>query len=371
MIAKARVELPVGTYAVVRQKGSRRDVDALLMRTMALEVEAVESRHLRPAADVSGWSRPGTTVREALWSMDGRLFRQLGFDYGTGDVTPLDPRAAVARFAPGSPFHRDLTDEMPDAVMSAHARRRNGGWSYFDWIPAHEAGLRLMTDPDEAETNERFVRLQQRLLVVDGALWTECPPPRLCSENRHYGVGVILSAGVRRMLVDTTDVRTMGFQFPLDRVADAQACARIADEGRGPGRGVPMPPFEIFDEAVVTFDAATASAFQMGPNIVEETARYLPNFSDDGIEAFMELRAASARMTAAADGPLPLRFEANEDAAIIHEACGRIAFDPGCGTTWADPMPEWLGTTLGQFARRHAELESGQAPDLEIERPQP
>jgi hypothetical protein len=109
----------------------------------------------------------------------------------------------------------------------------------------------------------------------------------------------------------------------------------------------------------------------MGPNIVAETAKYLPNFSDDGIEAFMELRAASARMTAAADGPLPLRFEPNEDAAIIHEACGRLAVDPGCGTRWADPMPEWLGTTLGQFARRHAELECGQAPDLEIERPQP
>jgi hypothetical protein len=371
MIAKARVELPVGTYAVVRQKGSRKDVDALLMRTMALEVEAVESRHLRPAAEVSGWSQPGAVVREALWSMDGRLFRQLGFDYRTGDVAPLDPRGPLGRYALGSPFHRDLTDEMPDAVMSAHARRRDGTWSHFDWIPVAEAGLRVLSDPDEAETNQRLVRLQRRLLVVDGALWTECPPPRLCSENRYYGIGVILSAGVRRMLVDTNDVRTMGFQFPLDRVEDAQACQAIADEGLAPAREVPLPAFEIFDRAAITFDAASASAFQMGPNVVAKTAEYLANLSDDGIEAFMELRAASARMTAAADGPLPLRFEPNEDAAIIHEACGRIAADPGVGVDPTGPMPQWLRTTLGQFARRHEELEGGAAPDLVSGRPQP
>jgi hypothetical protein len=34
-------------------------------------------------------------------------------------------------------------------------------------------------------------------------------------------------------------------------------------------------------------------------------------------------------------------------------------------------MPEWLRTTLGQFARRHEELEGGTVPDLVPGRPQP
>lgn len=371
MISKAVVEIPFGTYAVARPKGARKDVDALLMRNLAIEVEAVEARHLTRAANVRGWAAPGGLIDETLWSMDGRLFRQLGYDYGTGEIDPLHPRGAPARYSQQGPRPRDLTDEMPDAVMTRHAEQTSGRWHYFDWIPMETPGLRILSEPDEAEADERLVRLQRRLLVVDDAVWTECPPPRLCAENRYYGVGVILSAGVRRMLVDTNDVRTTAFQFPLDRVADAYACAAIADEGLAPGRQVPLPHFEIFDEAAITFDAAAASAFQMGPRILAEVAQYVPNLSDDGLDAFMNLRAASARMTAAADGPIPLKFEPNEDAGVIHEACGRIGADPGCGTAWAPSMPEWLTTTLAQFARRHEELEQRDAPDIEIGRPQP
>lgn len=371
MISKAVVEIPFGTYAVARPKGARRDVDALLMRNVAIEVEAVEGRHLSRAADLRGWTMPGTSVDETLWSMDGRLFRQLGLDYRTGEIEALHPRGAPARYAPDGPWARDLTDEMPDAVMTRHAEQTSGRWHYFDRIPVDAPGLRVLSDPDEAEANERLVRLQRRLIVVDDAVWTECPPPRLIAESRYYGIGLVASAGVRRMLVDTTDMRTTAFQFPLDRMEDALACAAIADEGRGPGRDVPLPHIEIHDRAVVTFDAAAASAFQMGPRILAEMAQYVPNLSDDGLDAFMHLRAASGRMAAAADGPLPLKFEPTEDAGIMHEACGRIAVDPGCGTDWANPMPEWLRTSLSQFARRHDELENQPAPDLDLGRPQP
>jgi len=371
VITKAVVEIPFGTYAVARPKGARKDVDALLMRSVAVEVEAVEFRHLRRAADVRGWAQPGDAVNETLWSMDGRLFRQLGYDYGTGEIEPLHPRGAPARYSPDGRRSRDLTDEMPDAVMTRHAEQTSGRWHHFDWIPADSPGLRILSEPDEAEAAERLARLQRRLLVVDDAVWTECPPPRLCAENRYYGIGVILSAGVRRMLVDTNDMRTTAFQFPLDRMADALACQAIADEGLAPGRAIPPPVFEIFDEAAVTFDAAAASAFQMGPRILAEMAQYVPNLSDDGLDAFMHLRAASRRISADADGPIPLKFEPTEDAAIMHEACGRIAADPGCGTDWASPMPEWLRTSLGQFARRHEELENRPAPDLDLAGPQP
>lgn len=371
MISKTVVEIPFGTYAVARPKGARKDVDALLMRTVAIEVEAVESRLLRRAADLRGWAQPGEPVNETLWSMDGRLFRQLGFDYRTGGITPLHPMGAPARYAQDGPLSRDLTDEMPDAVMTRHASQIGGRWSYFDWIPMDAPGLRVVSDPDEAEANERLARLQRRLLVVDDAVFTECPPPRLCAESRYYGLGVILSAGVRRMIVDTHDVRTAAFQFPLDRLEDALACTAIADQGLAPARENPLPQFEIFDEAVVTFDAAAAAAFEMGPRILAAMGQYVPNLSDDGLDAFMNLRAASGRIRADADGPLPLKFEPTEDAAIMHEACGRIAADPGCGTDWASPMPEWLRTSLGQFARRHEELENRPAPDLDLAGPQP
>lgn len=371
MISKTVVEIPFGTYAVARPKGARKDVDALLMRNVAIEVEAVESRHLRRAANLRGWAMPGDAVNETLWSMDGRLFRQLGFDYRTGEIEALHTHGAPARYSPDGPRSRDLTDEMPDAVMTRHAAQIGGRWNYFDWIPLETPGLRILSEPDEAEAAERLARLQRRLLVVDDAVWTECPPPRLCAENRYYGIGIILSAGVRRMLLDTNDMRTTAFQFPLDRLDDALACAAIAEEGLAPGRDMPPPRFEIFDEAAVTFDAAAASAFEMGPRILAEMAQYVPNLSDDGLDAFMHLRAASARMRAGADGPLPLTFEPTEDAAILHEACGRIATDPGCGTAWAHPMPEWLRTSLGQFAQRHEQLENRPAPDLDIGAPQP
>lgn len=368
MSTRAVVQVPFGTAAVVKRKGSRQEADALLVRKVALEVESIDASRLAVAAVTEGWTLPGVQIQETVWSMDGRLFRPLGLDYRTGEIRHVASDGAFDRWAAGGDYDLFLQDDLPEAAMSRHHLLPTGRWQRPEILAHDERGLRLISEPDEAEAATRLARLQRRLIVVDGAVWTECPAPRFIADSRYYGVGLLASAGVRRFFYDGHELRSRAFQFPLTRPGDALACAVIAGADE-PGEQAPaLPRFEVRDPEAVHFDALAASAFHMGPHLLADLKDYAAGFSDEGLESFMQIRAAVRRMHENEDDPLPPAYGQRDDAAILHEACGRLADDPGCrpfaGMLLAGPMPFWLPLNLRQFAERHRQLEAEDAPEF-------
>lgn len=373
MSSRAVVQIPFGTAAVVKRKGSRQEADALLVRKVALEVESVDASRLAVAATAEGWTLPGTQIEETVWTMDGRLFRPLGLDHRTGEIRPVAPGGAFDRWAAGGDFGLFLQDDLPDAAMSRRHFLLNGRWQRPEILAQDERGLRVVSEPDEAEAATRLARLQRRLVVVDGAVWTECPAPRFIADSRYYGVGLVTSAGVRRFFYDGHEMRSRAFQFPLTRPDDALACAIIAGADEPGERAPRLPRFEVHDPEAVHFDALAASAFHMGPHLLTDLKDHVAGFSDEGLETFMQIRSAVQRMHGNEDDPLPAAYGQRDDAAILHEACGRLADDPGC-RPFADmplsgPMPFWLPLNLRQFAERHRQLEAEDAPELGFEGP--
>lgn len=367
MSTKAVVEVPFGTASVVKLKGSRKESDALLVRKVALEVEAVDRARLRTAATVVGWTMPGTVITETVWTMDGRLFRPLGLDNRTGVVREVEPDGVFGRWTSLGGGDLFLMDDLPDAAMSRRHLLQTGRWQRPEIIPFDEPGLRLISEPDEAEAMTRLARLQRKLIVVDGAVWTECPAPRFIADSRYYGVGLVTSAGVRRFFYDGHEIRTRAFQFPLTRPADAIACAILAGADEPEGREPALPWCEVHEPDAVHFDALAASAFHMGPELLCDLKNYVAGFSDEGVENFLQIRAAVRRMHENAEDPLPAVYAQREDAELLHEACGRLADDTGsrpyAGIPLTERMPAWIPLNLRQFAARHRELEAEAAPE--------
>lgn len=368
MSSKAIVQVPIGTAAVVKRKGSRQEAAALLVRKAALEVEAVKADRMRPAATVHGWTAPSVSVTETVWTMDGRLFRPLGFNAGTGAVDRIEPDKVFQRWADRRDYDPFLQDNLPDAAMSRHHFVATGNWQRPQFIPHDEPGLRLMSEPDEAEAAIRLARLQRRLIVVDGAVWTECPAPRFIADSRYHGLTLVGPASVRRLLYDLHDIRTKAFQFPITRFDDAQACAVLASTHEPEARAPEVPFFEVHDPDAVHFDALAASAFHMGPQLLCDLKDYVAGFSDEGLESFMQVRSAVQRMHEREEDPLPTAYEQSDDAALLHEACERLADDTGCrpfaGIPLAAAMPFWIPLNLRQFAARHREVELEDVPEL-------